>query len=275
MCGASPTVRGLAGLAPEYASWQRAVAKGLEIFEARWSGGMETAFATRPKPSSCSDSAYEVFEPFRDARSCGDTSTHAPTPRQPLRIHARARSTALGQVVMSPLVVATGEGRARFSDAAGFYLSAPSKDPSMTESQSQAPLVLVASGGEWVGRSLENVLESNGYTVVRVESGRRALESARRTNPDALLLDDSLPDIGRSTSVARCVTIRCSIAPRRCSSPPPRSRPAGSAPRRMLRAHGTTARCGSTSKPSSQSSARSFAPDTRSTRFVPRPCSTA
>lgn len=66
----------------------------------------------------------------------------------------------------------------------------------MTESQSPAPLVVVASGGEWVGRSLENVLESNGYTVVRVESGRRALELARRTNPDALLLDDSLPDIG-------------------------------------------------------------------------------
>jgi PleD family two-component response regulator len=65
----------------------------------------------------------------------------------------------------------------------------------MTESQSQAPLALVASGGEWVGRSLENVLESNGYAVVRVESGRRALELSRRTNPDALLLDDSLPDI--------------------------------------------------------------------------------
>jgi PleD family two-component response regulator len=67
---------------------------------------------------------------------------------------------------------------------------------SMTDSHTQAPLVLIASGGEWVGRSLENVLESNGYTVLRVESGRRALEIARRTNPDALLLDDSLPDIG-------------------------------------------------------------------------------
>jgi diguanylate cyclase (GGDEF)-like protein len=66
----------------------------------------------------------------------------------------------------------------------------------MIESQSQAALVLIASGGEWVGRSLENVLESNGYTVLRVESGRRALEIARRTNPDAVLLDDSLPDIG-------------------------------------------------------------------------------
>jgi PleD family two-component response regulator len=72
----------------------------------------------------------------------------------------------------------------------------PPEQIRMTESQSQTPLVLIASGGEWVGRSLENVLESNGYTVVRVESGRRALELARRTNPDALLLDDSLPDIG-------------------------------------------------------------------------------
>ena len=72
----------------------------------------------------------------------------------------------------------------------------PSQAPRMTESPNQAPLVLIASGGEWVGRSLENVFESNGYTVLRIESGRRALELARRTNPDALLLDDSLPDIG-------------------------------------------------------------------------------
>src|SRR5579884_2467555 len=57
------------------------------------------------------------------------------------------------------------------------------------------PLVLVASDGEWIGRSLENVFESNGYSVVRVESGRRALELARRTDPEAILLDDSLVDI--------------------------------------------------------------------------------
>lgn len=80
------------------------------------------------------------------------------------------------------------------------------RDPQarMSKSQSQAPLVLIASGGEWVGRSLENVLESNGYTVVRVESGRRALELARRTNPDAMLLDDSLPDIS-ATDVCRAL----------------------------------------------------------------------
>ncbi len=56
-------------------------------------------------------------------------------------------------------------------------------------------LVLVASHGEWVGRSLENVLQSHGYQVLRVESGRRALELARRNEPDGLVLDDSLSDI--------------------------------------------------------------------------------
>lgn len=74
----------------------------------------------------------------------------------------------------------------------------------MSKSQNHAPLVLIASGGEWVGRSLENVLESNGYTVLRVESGRRALELARRTNPDAMLLDDSLLDIS-ATDVCRAL----------------------------------------------------------------------
>src|SRR6202000_1387154 len=66
----------------------------------------------------------------------------------------------------------------------------------MMDPQTPRALVLFPSQGEWVGLSLENVLESNGYSVLRIESGRRALELARRTNPDALLLDDSLPDIG-------------------------------------------------------------------------------
>src|SRR5450755_2223218 len=65
----------------------------------------------------------------------------------------------------------------------------------MIETQTTPRLVLIASQGEWLGRSMENVLELNGYTVLRVESGRRALELARRTNPDAILLDDSLADL--------------------------------------------------------------------------------
>jgi hypothetical protein len=38
----------------------------------------------------------------------------------------------------------------------------------MAESRKRARLVLIASDGEWSGRSLESVLELNGYSVVRV-----------------------------------------------------------------------------------------------------------
>lgn len=66
----------------------------------------------------------------------------------------------------------------------------------MAESRKRARLVLIASDGEWTGRSLESVLELNGYSVVRVERGRRALELARRTPLDALFLDAGIADMG-------------------------------------------------------------------------------
>ncbi len=66
----------------------------------------------------------------------------------------------------------------------------------MAESRKRARLVLIASDGEWAGRSLESVLELNGYSVVRVERGRRALELARRTPLDALFLDAGMSDMG-------------------------------------------------------------------------------
>jgi PleD family two-component response regulator len=66
----------------------------------------------------------------------------------------------------------------------------------MVELQKRARLVLIASDGEWEGRSLESVFELNGYSVIRVERGRRALELARRTPLDALFLDAGLADMG-------------------------------------------------------------------------------
>jgi CheY-like chemotaxis protein len=75
----------------------------------------------------------------------------------------------------------------------------------MAELQRRPRLVLIASQGEWVGRSVESVLELNGYTVLRVEGGRRALDVARRTNPDALILDVSLSEMG-GIEVCRALT---------------------------------------------------------------------
>lgn len=65
----------------------------------------------------------------------------------------------------------------------------------MVESQNRQPLVLIASHGEWVGRSVESVLGLNNYAVLRVDSGRRALDLARHVNPDVLLLDTGLSEI--------------------------------------------------------------------------------
>jgi len=66
----------------------------------------------------------------------------------------------------------------------------------MVEPQKRPRLVLIASDGEWEGRSLESVFELNGYNVIRVERGRRALELARKTPLDALFLDAGLADMG-------------------------------------------------------------------------------
>ena len=66
----------------------------------------------------------------------------------------------------------------------------------MVELSKRPRLVLIASHGEWVGRSVESVLELNGFTVLRVAGGRRALDLARRVNPDAVLLDDTLSEMG-------------------------------------------------------------------------------
>jgi PleD family two-component response regulator len=65
----------------------------------------------------------------------------------------------------------------------------------MVELRKRPQLVLIASHGEWMGRSVESVLELNGYSVLRVDGGRRALELARGSSPDALILDTSLPEI--------------------------------------------------------------------------------
>jgi CheY-like chemotaxis protein len=68
----------------------------------------------------------------------------------------------------------------------------------MTELHSMPKLVLVATHDDWIGRSVASVLERDGYTVLRTDGGRRALELARRVNPDAILMEDALGDISGS-----------------------------------------------------------------------------
>lgn len=60
---------------------------------------------------------------------------------------------------------------------------------------SSAPLVLIANDQEWSARSLESILGPSGYSVVRAYTGQQALERARATLPDLIILDAQMPDM--------------------------------------------------------------------------------
>lgn len=58
-----------------------------------------------------------------------------------------------------------------------------------------APLVLIANDQEWSARSLESILGPSGYSVVRAYTGQQALERARTSQPDLIILDAQMPDV--------------------------------------------------------------------------------
>jgi PleD family two-component response regulator len=60
---------------------------------------------------------------------------------------------------------------------------------------SPPPLVLIANDQEWSARSLESILGPAGYAVVRAYTGQQALERARTTQPDLVILDAQMPDM--------------------------------------------------------------------------------
>jgi len=74
-----------------------------------------------------------------------------------------------------------------------------------------APLVLIANAQEWVTRSLESILRPAGYAVLKAYTGRDALEGARRSAPDVVILDSALPEtdalaLCRALRVDPCIT---------------------------------------------------------------------
>jgi DNA-binding response OmpR family regulator len=66
----------------------------------------------------------------------------------------------------------------------------------METTAQQPPVILIATEGEWSGRSLESVLVANGYAVLRAGDGEDAFALARRYQPDALILDDHMSGFG-------------------------------------------------------------------------------
>jgi diguanylate cyclase (GGDEF)-like protein len=72
-------------------------------------------------------------------------------------------------------------------------------------SASRFPVVLIASGHDWVARSLESILLPHGMAVGTAVSGRDVLERVRSRRTDAIILDTSLPDM---SSFELCRTLR-------------------------------------------------------------------
>ena len=87
----------------------------------------------------------------------------------------------------------------------------------MTERMPQGglPLVLLAGDGQEATRWLRGLLESGGYAVLQERSGQHALDRARTTEPDVILVDAELPDMA---GVELCRTLRAD--PRVSSSTP-------------------------------------------------------
>lgn len=64
----------------------------------------------------------------------------------------------------------------------------------MTERAFRPPLALVVNDQEWSARSIESILTARGYAVIRAADSRQALDQARQSSPDVILLDLGLPD---------------------------------------------------------------------------------
>jgi diguanylate cyclase (GGDEF)-like protein len=77
------------------------------------------------------------------------------------------------------------------------------------------PLVLLAGDGQDATRWIKGLLEGAGYAVLQERTAHHALERARSTEPDVLLVDQSLPD---TPGVELCRILRAD--PRVSSSTP-------------------------------------------------------
>jgi PleD family two-component response regulator len=66
-------------------------------------------------------------------------------------------------------------------------------------------VVLVAGDTEWGARSLDSVLETSGYAVLRADTGRQALDLAFSAQPHAVVLDANTSDMS-GVEVCRLLT---------------------------------------------------------------------
>jgi PleD family two-component response regulator len=59
-----------------------------------------------------------------------------------------------------------------------------------------SPTVLLIEDQEWTARSIESILRPANFAVFKTYTGRQGLEVARKVDPDLVLVDLHLPDMG-------------------------------------------------------------------------------
>lgn len=77
----------------------------------------------------------------------------------------------------------------------------------MTQEPSFTPLVLLIEDQEWTARSLESILNPNGYAVFKAYTGRQGLDILRKMIPDVILVNLRLPDMTALDVLRRLRTI--------------------------------------------------------------------
>lgn len=86
----------------------------------------------------------------------------------------------------------------------------------MAERTPDAPLVLIVDDEPALVKGLALTFEREGFTVASAEEGREALEAARRTRPDVVILDLMLPGL---SGLDVCRSLRGDADPRVRSVP--------------------------------------------------------
>jgi PleD family two-component response regulator len=83
----------------------------------------------------------------------------------------------------------------------------------MAESaSSRPPLALIANDQEWSIRSLESILAPHGYGILRAYTGQQAIDLARETAPDLIIVDVKFRDL-RGVEVCRALRSDPRISP--------------------------------------------------------------
>lgn len=80
---------------------------------------------------------------------------------------------------------------------------ARSGESSPVDIPSQSPLALLASGQEWLARSLESVLISDGYTVLRAYTARQVFDRVQMAQPDLIFVALDLDLSGSGVELCR------------------------------------------------------------------------